>query len=343
MPKVLLTGGSGFIAAHILDILLARGYDVVTTVRSKAKGDAIFAAHPGIQRQKLSYVTVEDVAEDGAFDESLTVNVAQAVKSNPPLDYVIHTASPFHSNFTDPIKELLNPAINGTTGILRAIKAYAPTVRRVVITSSFAAIANSVSTPKVYDESSWNPVTWEEAVTEPVQAYRGSKTFAEKAAWKFVETENPHFDLATMNPPLVYGPVVHDLNSLDNLNTSNQRIRDFIQGKCTDDVLPPTGTFLWTDVRDLALAHVRAIEVPEAGGKRFLVTAGLYSMKRLVDAIRQTHPELSSKLPKNPVDDTPANIYGYDNSRATQLLGINFRTLEMSVQDTVASLLKIST
>ncbi|KIV78236.1 hypothetical protein PV11_09972 [Exophiala sideris] len=335
MTKVLLTGGSGFIAAHILDILLDRGYDVVTTVRSKAKGDAIIAAHPRVQGEKLSYVTVEDVAEDGAFDE--------AVKSDPPFDYVIHTASPFHSNFTDPVKELLNPAINGTTGILRAIKAYAPTVKRVVITSSFAAIANSVSTPKVYDESSWNPVTWEEAVTEPVQAYRGSKTFAEKAAWKFIETENPHFDLATMNPPLVYGPVVHDLNSLDNLNTSNQRIRDFIQGKCTDDVLPPTGTFLWTDVRDLALAHVRAIEVPEAGGKLFLVTAGLYSMKRLVDAIRQTHPELSSKLPKNPVDDTPANIYGYDNSRATQLLGINFRTLEMSVQDTVASLLKIST
>lgn len=202
-------------------------------------------------------------------------------------------------------------------------------------------------------------------MTETFQAYRGSKvgsppststsaevldtninlmqTFAEKAAWKFVETEKPQFDLVTMNPPLVYGPVVHDLTSLDNLNTSNQRIRDFVQGKCTDDVLPPTGTFLWTDVRDLALAHVRAIEVPEAGGRRFLVTAGLYSMKTLVDAIRKTHPELESKLPKNPIDDTPADIYGYDNSPARELLGINFRSLEESVRDTVDSLLRIST
>jgi nucleoside-diphosphate-sugar epimerase len=73
------------------------------------------------------------------------------------------------------VKGLLDPAINGTTGILRAIKVFAPQVKRVVITSSFAAIVNPASHPKVYDESSWNPVTWNEAVTERAKAYRGSK------------------------------------------------------------------------------------------------------------------------------------------------------------------------
>jgi nucleoside-diphosphate-sugar epimerase len=168
-----------------------------------------------------------------------------------------------------------------------------------------------------------------------------SQTFAERAAWDFVEKEKPNFDIATMNPPLVFGPIAHHLDNLDSLNTSNEAIRDFIQGKIIGDELPPTGSFLFTDVRDLALAHVRAIEIPEAGGKRFFITAGHYSLKAVVEAIRTTHPELASKLPKNPIDDTPAGLYGYDNSRAREILGIEFTSLEKSIGDTTASLLSL--
>jgi nucleoside-diphosphate-sugar epimerase len=98
----------------------------------------------------------------------------QAVKSSPPFDYVLHTASPFHFNVQDPVKDFLDPAIKGTTGILKAIKAYAPSVKRVVITSSFAAIVNPKQHPKVYSEQSWNPVTWEEAMDHS-NVYRASK------------------------------------------------------------------------------------------------------------------------------------------------------------------------
>jgi nucleoside-diphosphate-sugar epimerase len=149
--------------------------------------------------------------------------------------------------------------------------------------------------------------------------------------------------LVALNPPLVYGPVAHHLASLEHLNTSNQRIRDFMQGKTVaggaGNELPPTGTFLFTDVRDLALAHVRAIEVPEAGGKRFFITAGHYSNKKIVDMIKETHPELASRLPENPIDDFPDDVYGYDNSRARNILGIEFRSLRESIGDTVTSLL----
>ena len=97
------------------------------------------------------------------------------MKSQPPFDYVIHTASPFHHNFDDPVKDILDPAVKGTTGILRSIKAFAPEVKRVVITSSFAAIVNPASHPRVYDETSWNAVTWDEAVAQRALTYRGSK------------------------------------------------------------------------------------------------------------------------------------------------------------------------
>ncbi|KAJ5814349.1 uncharacterized protein N7503_001099 [Penicillium pulvis] len=332
MVKVLLTGGSGFIAAHIVDILLQHGFDTVVTVRSEEKAKRILDAHPDTPKEKLSYVIVKDVAQDGAFDE--------AVKSNPPFDYVLHTASPFHFNVNDPVKDFLDPAIKGTTGILKAIKAYAPSVKRVVVTSSFAAIVNSKQHPKVYSEKEWNPVTWDEAMDHS-QVYRASKTFAEKAAWDFVEKEKPNFDIATINPPLVFGPIVHYLNSLEAINTSNQRVRDIIQGKFKEKI-PPTGTFLWVDVRDVALAHVKAIEVAEAGGQRFFVVAGYFSNKRAVDAIREAHPKLESKLPSPDVaDDFPSNIFEFDNSKSREVLGLNYRPFKQTISDTAESLLDV--
>ncbi|CAK7237807.1 methylglyoxal reductase (NADPH-dependent) gre2 [Sporothrix bragantina] len=328
-----LAGGSGFIATHVLRVLLSRGYNVVTTVRSATKGDKILETYADYAKnKKLAYVIVGDIAKDGAFDE--------AVQSDPPFSYVIHTASPFPSSFNDPVKDVLEPAINGTTGILKAIQAHAPSVKRVVITSSFAAMTQDSTPPKIYDESSWNPITWDEALTS--KTYRGSKTLAEKAAWDFVDTEKPAFDLSTICPPLVFGPVEQQLSNINSLNTSNQQILNILQGKHVHDtILLPAGSSIFTDVRDLALAHVRAIEVPEAGGKRFFVTAGHYSCKRIVDIIRASHPELASVLPKNLQEDLPADIYGYDNGRVKSTLGIEFRPLKECIDDTVASLLKL--
>jgi nucleoside-diphosphate-sugar epimerase len=299
---------------------------VVFTVRSTEKGDRIRKKYP--DAGKLSYVIVEDIAKEGAFDE--------AVKSNPPFDAVIHTASPFFVGHDDPVKEFLDPAIKGTTGILKAIKAHAPEVKRVVVTSSFAAIVNPQSHAKVYDETSWNPVTAEEAL-QPAFTYRASKTFAEKAAWDFVEKEKPNFTLTTLCPPLVLGPVIHHLNSLDSINESNSRIRDIVQGKYRDE-LPPSKVYIWVDVRDLGEAHVKSIELAEAGGERVLVTAGYFSNKRIVEAVRQSFPDLASKLPSEDTpDDLPSDVYGIDNSKSLKVLGLKYRSLKESVADTVKS------
>jgi nucleoside-diphosphate-sugar epimerase len=331
--KVLLSGGSGFIAAHCVDYLLQHGHSVVFTVRSDEKGQKILKNHPSQTKDKLSYVIVDDIAKEDAFDE--------AVKSDPPFEGVLHTASPFHYNVTDPKKDLLDPAIIGTTGILKAIKRSAPTVKRVVITSSFAAIINPDNHQKIYSEKVWNPITEEEAIQNPTNAYRASKTFAERAAWEFVEKEKPNFDIATINPPLVLGPVVHYLNSLDTINTSNERVRNMIQGRTKESGLPPSGVFIWVDVRDCALAHVRALEVPEAGGKRFFTTAGYYDNSEIAEIIKKDFPDLAGQLPADLKSDRPADAYGFDNSRTKELLGIKYRTLRESVDDTVKSMLEL--
>lgn len=123
-------GGSGFIAAHVLDVLLERGHSVVTTVRSNEKGQKILDNHPKVSKEKLDFVIVEDIAKRGAFDK--------AVQSEPPFETIIHTASPFHFNVTDTKKDLLDPAVIGTTGILESTKNHAPTVKRVVRTRLFS-------------------------------------------------------------------------------------------------------------------------------------------------------------------------------------------------------------
>ncbi|EKG12762.1 NAD-dependent epimerase/dehydratase [Macrophomina phaseolina MS6] len=336
MPRVLLTGASGFLATHILNVLLERGYSVVATVRSHDKAERIRQDHPSYGKDKLDFSLVNDIAKEGAFDE--------AVKTSPPLDAVIHAASPFHYDVTDVQKQLLDPAVIGTTGILKSIQKGAPTVKKVVITSSFAAILDAYKgnwPEHTYSEQDWNPVTLEQALTGPGFGYMASKTFAEKAAWDFVQQEKPHFTLSTMNPPMVLGPALHHPTSLDALNTSNQTIRDIVLGKHKDSI-PDTGMpYLYVDVRDLALGHVKALEVPGASGKRFFFPAGRYRNREIVEIIRNNFPEYRDRLPaaNAPGDEDPAGgVYKFDNRRVRDILGIEFMPFEKTIVDTVKSL-----
>lgn len=145
-----------------------------------------------------------------------------------------------------------------------------------------------------------------------------------------------------MCPPLVLGPIVHYLNSLSGINTSNHRTRNLINGAWkAEGRLGETGNFFWVDVRDLALGHVRAIEVPEAANKRFFILAGRFSNKQICEVIRENFPELAEKLPGKdvPGGDFPKDgLYGFDNSRTKDVLGIKFRSLDESIIDLVKSI-----
>jgi nucleoside-diphosphate-sugar epimerase len=250
----------------------------------------------------------------------------------------------------DPKKELVDPAVIGTTSILRAIARSAPSVRRVVVTSSFAAILDEAhiwDPSTTYSESSWNPVTLADIHNSPATAYRASKTLAERAAWEFVKdpANGAKFDLVTVNPPMVFGPVVHYLSSLESINTSNERFLDCLRGKWREEI-PSTGpAIIWIDVRDVALAHIKAgLEIPEAGGKRLFTVSGLFSNSELAAVIRKNFPEYAELLPtadtKGGELPPEEGRFRYDNSATTKLLGIDWIGFEKSVVDTVKSLKK---
>jgi nucleoside-diphosphate-sugar epimerase len=192
----------------------------------------------------------------------------------------------------------------------------------------------------MYSEQDWNPLTMEDALKDMRSSYRVSKLFAEKAAWEFMEKEKPAFSLTTICPTFVFGPVTQPISGLDQLNTSSKRIYDFIAGNCRDKI-PDTGIsfFLWIDVRDLALAHIRAIEMGAAANRRYLLTAGHFNNREIWEIIMRRFPKYAPVLP---LDDGAGGypskgVYKF-NSSASHDLGLEYRTLEESVVDAVLSL-----
>ncbi|TLD15854.1 uncharacterized protein PgNI_02003 [Pyricularia grisea] len=336
-PIVLITGASGFIAAHTLDQLLEKGYRVIATVRSEAKADIIRDAHPSLRKDQLDFAIVPDIARPDAFDE--------AVKT-PGIEFVMHIASPVSMNYKHP-SELVDPAVIGTTGILKALARSAPSVKRVVITSSTAAIMDmerELDAKCLLNESSWNPNTLEDAIAHPENvktAYFVSKTLAEKAAWDFVRDPAVKFDLVTINPPIVFGPVVPYFANAESVNFSNGLILDLLRGKWKETGIPATGgVFTWVDVRDVAAAHILAIEVPEAGGKRLLTIGGTFGNRDILEVARKNFGEkYADKLPgadakggEIPPEDARCS---FDSSATDKILGIKWRNLEETIGDTI--------
>ncbi|WVQ74953.1 hypothetical protein IAR50_004561 [Cryptococcus sp. DSM 104548] len=331
---ILVTGASGFISSHTAKEFLKEGYKVRGTVRSQEKGEYLKNLFEGLGQ--FEYAIVEDIAKDGAFDE--------AVKQ---VDAVAHLASPFYvANVKDP-QELINPAVKGTTGILKSIQKNNPGIKRIVITSSVASIMSvrSRKAPVVYTEKDWNVdsikhVEENGVNSEGGDSYRASKTLAEQALWKFIEDEKPTWDAAAINPPLVIGEVIHQCDDPEKLNTSVHLFWEWLTGKKTESDLGPGGN--WVDVKEVALGHVRALTVPEAGGNRFIVGAGAFAGQDYADVLHKRF----SDLPNIPVgepgthDELVKESNVFDGSKATKVLGVEYKSFEDSVVEMAESLKK---
>lgn len=344
--RVLLTGANGFIAQHILAQFLEAGHSVRAVVRTQSSADqlqSIFSTHPS---HKLDFTLVPDITAPGAFDAVLI--------SDPPFDVVLHTASPV--NFRKGISnlEFLDPAVKGTVEILQSVVSKAPSVERVIITSSVAAVidatASSISDPpKIYTENDWFKISRHDAETtiQPLLPYVASKTFAERAAWEFMVETNPGFDLVTINPPMVYGPLYDAsvFKSPQELNQTNFNLyNDFLDPKLTSESpVPPEGLHLYVDVRDVARAHLLAAMKPAAGGNRFLVSPGGISHQRIVNIFREKLPKLQGRIPKGEPEKTalPEGIFGVDSSQTRKILRLDYTKEENTFADIAAQFVEI--
>ncbi|MEI8144401.1 MAG: NAD-dependent epimerase/dehydratase family protein [Alphaproteobacteria bacterium] len=335
MPLVLVTGATGFIASHTIADLLAHGYHVRGTVRSfaKAADHAALKALPGAS-ERLELLEAQLLDPHG-FD-----------KAAEGCDAVLHMASPYVMDVTDPQKDLVDPAVQGTVNLLKSA-AQAPSVKRVVVTSSMAAITDEPEADHLLTEADWNTKS---SLTR--NAYYYSKTMAERAAWSFMDEAKPAFDLVVINPFLVIGPSLTKA-----LNTSNKVFADIVKGQYPA-ILALTWGFV--DVRDVARAHVLALETPSASG-RYICAADTVSMRDVVGILREALPS-ARKLPSFGLDHgfgtslmrlaaltQPPGVGSYlrshlgrvpryDNKKIRTELGLTFRDVRKTIAETANDL-----
>jgi len=245
---VLVTGATGYIGGHVVREFLEHGYRVRGTVRSLASPKKV--AHLfdlGAKHERRLELVEADLERDQGWK--------QAVEG---CTWIEHVASPFPAMAPADENELIRPAVEGTRRVLRAA-AESDTVRRVVLTSSVAAVAYG------HGDTGGRRLTEEDwSVVEKCEAYQKSKTLAEKAAWDFVARlpEGRRLELAVINPGFVAGPL-----SGPEIGTSGE-----VVGRLMRRELPacPEIGFSTVDVRDVAIAHRLATETPAAAGHRFI-------------------------------------------------------------------------
>ncbi|KAM0340586.1 hypothetical protein ACHAPU_010423 [Fusarium lateritium] len=159
LQAILVTGANGYLACHVIDQLLKKGYHVCGTVRSEKAERTVRDAFTEFYGSKLKIVHVRNLVNPQEFEKAFS----------PDIVGVIHAASPEPGLVEDTVRDLLDPAVKGATSILEACKQYAgPSFKRAVHTSSFAACLDPSKDPRpeyVYTESDWNPTTFEEAKT----------------------------------------------------------------------------------------------------------------------------------------------------------------------------------
>jgi nucleoside-diphosphate-sugar epimerase len=297
MATILVTGGSGFLASHCLVQLALAGHRLRATLRNPARGAEVRAllkaggAEPG--RELMFYAA--DLMSDDGWSEAAN-----------GCDFVLHVASPFPVGIPKNDDELIVPARDGALRVLRAARAGG--VKRVVLTSSFAAIG--YGHPKI--DHTFTEKDWTDPTQPGCSAYVKSKTIAERAAWDFVAREGGGLELATVNPVGIFGPLLGPDFATSILLV--QRLLDGAVPGC------PKLSIGAVDVRDVADLHVRAMSDPAAKGERFLAVAGDFmSVKDMALVLKARLGAAASRVPTHEVPNWVVRLVALFDRAARQI------------------------
>lgn len=268
--RVLVTGGSGYIAGFLIRQLIAAGWDVHTTVRD-LKREAEVRGWLQVDNDRLAFFAA-DLTSDAGW--------AAAVAG---CSHVAHIASPLPSGAVRHPDELVVPARDGALRALRFARDAG--VARVVMTSSVAAIAYGHPAGR----SEFSEADWTDLDDTAVQAYPRSKTVAERAARDWIAAEGNGLELVTINPSLVLGPVL-----APDFSASVEIVKRLLNGSLPG--LPPIG-FGVVDVRDVADLHVRALTAPDIAGERFIASGPFLQMSDVANILRDGMGQDARKVP----------------------------------------------
>lgn len=328
---VLVTGGNGYVASWLVKYLLEDGVDVHATVRDPSN------------KKKVGHL--EEIAANAKG--TLTLHAADLFDSNAfdePMqgcEVVFHTASPFVvSGIDDPQTQLVDPAVQGTENVLSAVDRV-DSVKRVVLTSSVAAIYGDAADMADDGLDAFTEAHWNDTSSVSHQPYSYSKTCAERRAWEMNEQQD-RWQLVAINPGFVLGPALTTASASTSLATMKQ----FADG--TFKMGAPALYFGVVDVRDVARAHINAAFTPGASG-RHIISSETLSLLDMGAALRaefgDQYPFPTRTLPKTAlwvigptqgltrkfIKRNVGHALAFDNSYAKQDLDMEFRPARASV------------
>ncbi len=245
---IVVTGASGFVGNHSVVRLLDDGETVRAVVRNAAGKDLVLQAVAQAEANAagLEFVTAT-LDDESGWDSALE-----------GADGVLHHASPFPAAEPDDPEHIIRPARDGALRVLAAARRQ--NVRRVVLTSSFAAVGYSRHSGEPYTEADWT-----DGEDTSLPAYIRSKALAERAAWKFAADGGP--ELVVVNPTGIFGPALSP-----KLSVSVEMVAALRSGQSLSG---PGRPFTIVDVRDVVELHLRALDAPEAVGRRFIASSGV--------------------------------------------------------------------
>lgn len=331
----LVTGGSGFVATHLVRRLLDRGYAVRASVRSLAnerKVEPLRRLGEGLPGRLEIFEA--DLLTPGSFDAALD-----------GCRYVFHVASPFllPEQIEKSGADVIGPAVAGTRNIIAGIDR-TPSVTRLVFTSTVGAIFGDYIDVRGMKDETLTEEYFNTTSTPENNPYHYAKTVAEQAAWELAGRQD-RWSMVAVNPGLILGPSLTPVSDSGSLFLMNELMSGyFFYGA-------PGFSFTFVDVRDVADAHVRAAENPAAAGRYILARPEMVSIFEMAAIIRSRYPR-RLLIPRHHLPDAAVRVLGprfgltpdyiakhlgirfaVDNRRSVDELGLSYRPVRETMLD----------
>ena len=332
MSRVCVTGAAGFIASHVITDLLEDGHVVHATVRHL--GDDAKRAHLDVLKERYSgklQCFEADLLEAGSLDAALE-----------GCDALIHTATAVILAAPDPQKQIIDVAVKGTQNVLDSV-ARTPSVKRIVMTSSIAAVMSYDQQDKTYTEDDW--CTSDDIGLDP---YGMGKTQSERLLWQFVDEHADRVQAVAINPSVVIGPPL----AKHHIRSSLSFIRDLVGWSYP--ACAPMRLHL-VDVGDVSKGHVRALTSNEAVGQRIIFSDRQKSILEISKVLSRQYKTPMRELPRLilyiaayldkrfslRLARASANLhYEFGSNRPMELLGIDLRNTEESILEAAETMVE---